>query len=63
MKLFKPGVTRWSSKITAGERVCVLAQPLSLLTPQAVKYWEDLGKVLDFLRPFRVATDSNSIVS
>jgi len=66
-RLIKPGATRWSSRITASERLLALSKAIQVLEdasafqiilPQEASFWASLGSLTAFLIPFRVATDT-----
>jgi len=57
-QLVKPAATRWSSRIASAQRLLVLRQSVQPIFPRKDEFWEKLDKIVLFLTPFKIATDT-----
>ena len=57
LSLIRPCDTRWSSQMYAAERLVRLRTFVDLVVPQTSQYWCELEQVINFLKPFQLATD------
>lgn len=55
--LIRPCDTRWSSQMYAAERLVKLKTFIDLVLPQTSLFWCSLEQVINFLKPFQLATD------
>jgi hypothetical protein len=55
--LIRPCDTRWSSQMYAAERLVKLKTFIDLVLPQTSLFWCELEQVINFLKPFQLATD------
>jgi len=59
LKLIKPVMTRWSSKITAAQRLLQLEPHITRISiPVSEGFWKNLRTVVTFLEPFKIATNN-----
>src|SRR6202012_4435484 len=52
-QLIKPCDTRWSSILTAIERILLLKHVIHFMKPQTDLWWNNLAALDQFLKPFR----------
>jgi hypothetical protein len=57
LRLIRPCDTRWSSQLYAAERLFKLKTFIDLVHPQTSLFWCNLEQVINFLKPFQLATD------
>jgi hypothetical protein len=57
LSLVKQNDTRWNSFLYACERFQLLRPYIDIVFPQAADFWEEVDALIEFLRPFQVATD------
>lgn len=55
--LIRPCDTRWSSQMYAAERLLKLKTYIDLVLPQTSTFWYELEQLINFLKPFQLATD------
>ena len=53
----RPCTTRWSSHLQAAERLHEIAKYVDLVEPQLPSFWTELISLINFLKPFQIATD------
>lgn len=53
----RPCTTRWSSHLQAAERLVELQKWVDMVEPQPPSFWTELSSLINFLKPFQVATD------
>jgi hypothetical protein len=57
LNLLRPCDTRWSSQLFAADRLYLLKSYVDVVSEQTPQFWIDLQQVIEFLKPFQVATD------
>ena len=57
LNLLRPCETRWSSQLQAAARLYMLKSFVDLVIEQPPQFWVNIQQIIEFLKPFQVATD------
>jgi hypothetical protein len=57
LNVLRPCDTRWSSQLYAADRLYQLKSFVDLVIEQPPQFWVNIQQIIEFLKPFQVATD------